>query len=385
MELRDPQTPNSPAATRAVALLILSVVLLVGLGASAYGQNLESELQRERGKLDRVQERNGVLTTTIQGLSRRIESLSAQVNELRSREAQVQRELDDAQARLDAALRLLAKLRGRLDRATKALSERLVEIYKGGEPDTLSVLLNADGYDDLVTRSEYLTRINDSSEALVSRVRDLCDQTEATVETVQSERDQIATRRATLARTRGDLERRQSELSAARGRNRAVLAEVRSLEDDVSDRVEKLQDKIAAQLQAAAGPTIAPGPIKGGANGLIWPVNGTITSPFGPRWGSFHPGLDIGAPMGTPIRSAKAGTVVIAGPNGGYGNFICLEHGGALSTCYAHQSSLATSVGNTVAQGQVIGYVGSTGFSTGPHLHFEVRIDGTAQDPLAYL
>jgi murein DD-endopeptidase MepM/ murein hydrolase activator NlpD len=110
-----------------------------------------------------------------------------------------------------------------------------------------------------------------------------------------------------------------------------------------------------------------------------------LTSPFGPRWGSFHPGIDIGASMGTPIKAAKSGVVVNAAANGGYGNFTCINHGGGLSTCYAHQASFATSAGAEVAQGEVIGTVGSTGFSTGPHLHFEVRVNGQAVDPLGYL
>lgn len=368
-----------------LATLLIAVACFVSTSALAGAQDLQGRLDDKQGKLDHVKTRDGVLTSTIERYSKQIDSLSAQVDELRQREASVQVELDEAQARLDAALARLAALQGHLKRAVTSLSERLVQIYKTGGPDTLTVILNSSGYDDLVTRSEYLGRINTSSEALVSRVRDLRDQTQATVSEVQTERDGIAARKADLVKTRAELEARTQELSTARGKNKEALARVRSLEDDLSDRVRKLQDQIAEQLQAAAGPTIAAGPIRGGANGLIWPVDGVITSPFGPRWGSFHPGLDIGAPMGTPIRAAKAGRVVLASPNGGYGNFTCLDHGGGLSTCYAHQSSFATSSGASVAQGQVIGYVGSTGFSTGPHLHFEVRVDGTAQDPLNYL
>lgn len=375
--------PGTPA--RRLICLALSAALFLGLVAAAGGQDLQSQLQSNQGKLDHATARDGVLTTTVERYSKRIDSLTAEVSQLREREANVQVELDAAQARLESAVAQLGLLQGHLDRAVQALGNRLVQIYKTGEPDTITLLLSSDGYDDLVTRSAYLGRINASSSALVGRVRDLRDQTQATVTEVQTERDQIAARKAELAQTRGDLERRRGELSSARQKNRATLSRVRSLEGDLSDHVRKLQDQIASQLQAAAGPTIAPGPIRGGANGLIWPVDGVITSPFGPRWGSFHPGLDIGAPEGTPIRAAKAGRVVLAAPNGGYGNFTCLDHGGGLQTCYAHQSKIGTSAGASVAQGQVIGYVGSTGFSTGPHLHFEVRITGTAVDPLNYL
>jgi murein DD-endopeptidase MepM/ murein hydrolase activator NlpD len=122
---------------------------------------------------------------------------------------------------------------------------------------------------------------------------------------------------------------------------------------------------------------------------FIWPVNGPITSPFGPRnigaGYEFHPGIDIGVPTGTPIRAAAAGTVSIAGPNGGYGNYTCIDHGGSLSTCYGHQERILVSVGQEVAQAQIIGLSDCTGYCNGPHVHFEVRVNGQPVDPLGYL
>ena len=98
-----------------------------------------------------------------------------------------------------------------------------------------------------------------------------------------------------------------------------------------------------------------------------------------------HEGIDIAAPSGTPIRAAQAGTVILAAPTSGYGNYTCIDHGGGLSSCYAHQSSYAISVGASVGQGEVIGYVGCTGSCFGDHLHFEIRVNGAAVDPLGYL
>jgi murein DD-endopeptidase MepM/ murein hydrolase activator NlpD len=110
-----------------------------------------------------------------------------------------------------------------------------------------------------------------------------------------------------------------------------------------------------------------------------------VTSPFGPRWGSFHQGIDIGVPSGTPIAAAAAGTVIYCGWESGYGNLVVIDHGGSLATAYGHQSSIAVSCGQHVEQGQTIGYVGCTGHCFGPHLHFEVRINGSPVDPLGYL
>jgi murein DD-endopeptidase MepM/ murein hydrolase activator NlpD len=144
---------------------------------------------------------------------------------------------------------------------------------------------------------------------------------------------------------------------------------------------------VSAALRGAqgGGAGLKAGPVQQGAGGLIWPVNGPIVSPFGMRWGRLHAGVDIAVPAGTPIRAAAAGRVVLLGWTGGYGNYTCIQHGGALSTCYAHQSSYSTSMGASVSQGQVIGSVGCTGHCFGDHLHFETRINGSPANPAGYL
>ncbi len=120
------------------------------------------------------------------------------------------------------------------------------------------------------------------------------------------------------------------------------------------------------------------------STGLAWPLQGAVTSEYGPRWGGFHPGIDIADPTGTPIHAANAGQVIYAGWESGYGNFVLVDHGGGIVTGYAHQSEIAVTQGQAVAQGQVIGFVGSTGDSTGPHLHFEVRVNGSTENPRDY-
>lgn len=118
---------------------------------------------------------------------------------------------------------------------------------------------------------------------------------------------------------------------------------------------------------------------------LIWPLSGQLTSPFGPRWGRLHAGVDIAASTGTPIRASADGLVTFSGQQSGYGNFVCVTHGRGVQTCYAHMSKIRARRGQLVAQGDVLGYVGCTGRCFGPHLHFEVRINGQPQDPMRYL
>jgi murein DD-endopeptidase MepM/ murein hydrolase activator NlpD len=127
------------------------------------------------------------------------------------------------------------------------------------------------------------------------------------------------------------------------------------------------------------------GPVRRGSGDFIWPINGQFTSPFGMRWGRLHAGIDLAAPTGRPIRAAAGGRVIVAAPTGGYGNYTCVAHNKSISTCYAHQVRFGARVGESVRQGDVIGYVGNTGHSFGAHLHFEVRIDGRPVNPMEYL
>jgi len=203
---------------------------------------------------------------------------------------------------------------------------------------------------------------------------------------------QIESRRDEVSAVRAGVVDRRDRIVNARAAKVTLVRRSRDRRHELQDDVEQLREaqaKVQARLAGFSGPVSA-GPIKPGSGGLIWPVNGPITSPFCETrsWESCHPGIDIGVPAGTPIRAAGAGKVVLmqsAGVSGGYGNFTCVQHGGALSTCYAHQSRFGTSLGASVSQGQVIGYVGCTGRCFGDHLHFETRINGAVVNPMNYL
>jgi len=377
--------PRRGLAALAVAFAALAVSLALVARAPA---DLQSKLDGKQGELADAKDRKGVLTTEISRYGDQIDQLTGEVAALRTREAAVQEELDRAEAELAAEQHDLRLLRERLARTVDALEERLVEIYKSDDPSAISIVLQSDGFDDALGRYEYLQRIQDRNSEIVGRVRELRDDTAATVERVRATRDAIAAKKAELVRTRQELEAREAQLDAARERSKRALARVDDHVDHLEGQVSDIQRKIQAQLAAASGVAPLPaGPIQGGSAGFIWPVNGSIVSGFGMRWGRMHNGVDIAVPAGTPIRAAKDGTIAFAqseAESGGYGNFTCIDHGGGLSTCYAHQSSFAITSGS-VQQGDVIGYVGCTGHCFGDHLHFEVRINGTPVDPMGYL
>jgi murein DD-endopeptidase MepM/ murein hydrolase activator NlpD len=151
--------------------------------------------------------------------------------------------------------------------------------------------------------------------------------------------------------------------------------------------VERAARVEAAARAAASAPTISAPSVSAGAvtGGWTWPASGPVTSEFGYRWGRMHEGIDIGAPVGTPVLAARGGIVSYAGQMSGYGNIVLVEHGGGLTTAYAHQSRIHAAVGQLVTAGQQLGEVGSTGNSTGPHLHFEVRVNGSPRNPREYV
>jgi murein DD-endopeptidase MepM/ murein hydrolase activator NlpD len=374
---------------RAPLALAAACAFLLLAGGVALGQDLDSQLSEKQSELAEKEDQKGVLTTEISRYSDQIDRLAGEVAVLRNREAIVQEQLDQVKARLRREKHRLDQLRHHLRRSLNALRNRLVAIYRSDEPDVLTVILSSDGFDDLVNRYEYLRRIQERDSSIVDRVRFLRNDSRDTVERIEAARDEIAAKKAELERTRVQLESRQAELDAVRDRRAAALDSVEDniqrLEGDISD----IQGDIQAQIQAASSTTTTPlpaGPIQGGSSGgMIWPVNGPVVSPFGPRWGRMHEGIDIAVPAGTPIRAAQSGRVILAAPTSGYGNYTCVDHGGGLSTCYAHQSSYATSTGASVSQGEVIGYVGCTGHCFGDHLHFEVRVNGAAVDPMGYL
>jgi murein DD-endopeptidase MepM/ murein hydrolase activator NlpD len=363
---------------------LVAASLLGGLlAARAPAQSAVGKMNALQAKLDHVEHQQGVATTKISHFNDRIRSLQGQVQALQAKRTQVQAHLDAVQAQLDAAIEQLKTLRAHLAIASQQLSDRLVQIYKSGEPDALTVLLQSDGFDNLVENGEYLKRISDADSNVIDRVRSLRDQVHTTVEQVSAARDEIAARKVELDQNAADLSARKSELAGARAKQKKTLSVLNQQHDHVEGDLSAVSKQVAQQLGTFASPLPA-GAIRPGAAGFIWPVNGPVVSPFGMRWGAMHEGVDIAVPAGTPIRAAKAGTIVLAGPTGGYGNYTCIDHGGGLSTCYAHQSSFARTSG-PIGQGDVLGYVGCTGHCFGDHLHFEVRINGTAVDPLAYL
>ena len=381
-----------------IALAAIPFALWLFLPVVSNGQQLQRKIEQKRKQIESKKKRERVLTGTIEGYSRRIRVLEGDITTLRTRQATIEADLSRKRAELTTIQRDLrserariTRLRARLVEARAALSERLVYLFKADEPDVVTVVLESEGFADLLQRTSFMQRVSQQDARIIDRARDAKADAEAAEKRLdRSEARQrevtaiVARRREEVAAIKARLVERSSQYRDVRSNKREALVDTRTDRKTLEGHLAALE-KEEAQVRARLAGNVAPGPIRRGSGALIWPINGAFTSPFGFRWGRLHAGVDLAAPEGTPIRAADSGTVVLAGWTGGYGNYTCIAHGGALTTCYAHQSRYGTSVGANVSQGQVIGYVGNTGHSFGAHLHFETRVNGTPVNPMGYL
>jgi murein DD-endopeptidase MepM/ murein hydrolase activator NlpD len=393
-------------ARRLLLLLVVALVAatpaLADLGDQKAG--IDAKLSHLQGKIAQSRARASTLSDQINGLTSQIHSLEGKVGDVSSRLSALQSDLDLRQRRLDKLNELfglqttrLRYLKHEYTLSVRRLNQRLIAIYKQEDPSTIEVVLASKSFQDVLDQLDYLGAIATQDKKVATAVSQAKREVKvarsktATVrQGVAQEARAISARVQQQAILKGQLLASQNDLAGARAsKSGALTATKAQIADEVaeSEALAAASAEIAAKLRASSSSSAAPTPgvPTVAPSGLAWPVSGPITSPFGPRWGRMHEGIDFGVGSGTPIHAAAAGVVVYCGDMSGYGNLIIIDHGGGLATAYAHQSSLAVGCNQQVTQGQVIGYVGSTGHSTGPHLHFEVRVNGTPVDPLGYL
>jgi peptidoglycan DL-endopeptidase CwlO len=393
--------------SRRLGLLLFAAALplalwgvLPMLSGAESSQSIQNKIDRKQEQIDSHKGRERVLTSDISAATTRINTLQGDITQLQTKQVRLEADLAAKREELAAIqedlrrerLRL-ARLRERLAEARVLLANRLVEIYKSDAPDVVTVVLESDGFTDLLEQAEFMERVSKDDARIIERVTKTkldAAASEARLEKLEKRAEEVAKaiegQVQQVVSVKTQLVDRRNSFQAVRADKADLLASTRASRQELEEHVaslEKEQSAILARLQGSSSP--AAGPVQQGSGGLIWPLSGPVTSGFGYRWGRLHAGVDIAVPEGTPIRAAASGSVAIAGWVGGYGNYTCIQHAGSLSTCYGHQSSIGVSVGQSVSQGQVIGASGNTGNSTGPHLHFETRINGNPVDPMGYL
>jgi murein DD-endopeptidase MepM/ murein hydrolase activator NlpD len=364
---------------------------------------IDTRLSRVQAKIAWAQEREQTLATQIASVNEEIRGLASQVGVVSAQLEPLERDLElhkEKLARLNELFRLQTQrfrfYRSEYQALIERLGNRLVDLYEQGETSSLEVLFAAKSFNDLVDQAQVVDSLATQDRSIAGQVGTAKERVHAQREHTKKFRSLVAAELRTIAvrtnqvRTlRDQLLANESRLAAARANKREALSSVKETKSEFLHEAAGLQQasaSLAAQIRSAqAVSSYSAGDRAPSAAGFIWPVNGPVTSPFGWRWGRMHEGIDIGAGYGTPIRAAASGRVVYAGWMSGYGNLVAIDHGGGVSTAYGHQSSIAVGVGQVVSQGQTVGYAGCTGHCFGPHLHFEVRINGSPVDPLGYL
>ena len=365
--------------------------------------SVDARLSAVHARIAEAQQRAERLSAEIDSVSSQIHGLEGRVGDVSARLATLEDDLALHERKLDglaALFRIETKrylfLRREYSLALARLNARLVEVYELGDVDSVDVILAAKSLSDVIDGLDYVNQIGAADERIATSVgaakgaaREARQRTARLRRVVAAETRAVRARAEQVRAVRDELIASRGALVAARSTKRVSLEDVRASEREAVGEAESLEQvsaTLGAQIQAAqAASSYNPPASTPSASGFIWPVNGPVVSPFGMRWGRMHTGIDIGVSDGTPIQAVASGRVIYAGWMDGYGNLVFIDHGRGLSTGYAHQSSIGVSNGESVTQGQVIGYVGCTGHCFGPHLHFEVRVNGSPVDPLGYL
>ncbi|HMG25497.1 MAG TPA: peptidoglycan DD-metalloendopeptidase family protein [Acidimicrobiia bacterium] len=390
--------------SRRLLLCLLGAVLAVGLVAPGVAGGQTSPDPKTRrdelsNAIEDVSAEEAAAITELQGISAqrqdlesKVAALDAQIAEATQRVEAAEAEVARIQAQIETVQRDIDRIQAEIEASKAKFNQSVLTLYKGGGngSNNFTLLSTGGGAHELIAGSKYLGENSRQFDRELQRQGSLKDQLDDAQNDLRKEQakaqeaQQVAAQeRDRVGQLRTEADGQREQVAAAEQHEQAVIEDIRARKADFEAQYNAVQAQIAAAV-SRGNPTP-------GNHRFIWPVNGPISSPFGPRVqpiigaSTFHPGVDIAASQGTPIKAAGDGVVKMAGWNGGYGNFTLIDHGGGLATGYGHQSRIAVSVGQHVSTGEVIGYVGSTGNSTGPHLHWEVRVNGNPVDPMGWV
>ncbi|MDU7151173.1 MAG: peptidoglycan DD-metalloendopeptidase family protein [Peptoniphilus grossensis] len=362
---------------------------------------IKNKINKEKSNISNTENEKKSVSTDIENLDAKIQVTSAKISTLESEIVRLNKDIAENQEKLQEA-------QVNLSENTDALRMRLREMYKRGNVNYLEVILNSKDIEELLRNNEIISSIARADRELIEFIQEQIDTIKETEERLQIDKAKVSASKAAVENER------QSYQAAVDAKNnymkvlesnldlyKAEFEKAQSNWDALDSEIARLQKEITAQKKAEEAAarratrvhsniTVSSGPRNG--QSYTWPLPGhySISSPFGYRmhpilgYSKFHSGVDIPAPSGTPIVAAKSGTVIMSQLMSGYGNVVMVDHGDTV-TVYAHCSALNVGVGESVKAGDVIAFVGSTGLSTGAHLHFEVRVNGSPVNPLGYV
>lgn len=367
--------------------LALSLLISLSVTGTALADDLEDQLADLQRQAEEQQAKTNEASAKVESVSERLRQIQEELRVATAEYKEVKGQLDSVEDKISDNTELLKKTEADLKVKNKKLQQRVRDIYINGQISYVDVLFGAKDFADLMTRMDVLKRIIKHDYDLIMKVKEekaTVENTRAQLEKDKAEAEVLVTdAQAKKAKVEDKESEQQVLLDQAiydRDTSERMYEEIMAASQEVANMIRRSQMSSAGYSGAPAG-----------AGGMIWPISGPITSEFGwrthPIFGTarFHSGLDIGGDYGMPIYAAAGGTVIYAGWISGYGNAVIIDHGGGVTTLYGHNDSLNVSEGENVAQGQVIAMCGSTGNSTGPHCHFEVRENGEPVSPYGYL
>ena len=369
----------------------LSGVLVLVFAVLAAAPVLADELVEKQQQLNSVQQqieaqqrRAELARRKEQTIAEQLRAIQQELDTAEDEYEAVNDQLENTEQHIKANVELSNRLTKKLEVQTKTLHRRIRDIYKNGQVNYLDVLLGAKDFNDFVGRMDILKKILAYDNALIQG-------TKADRETLRKAKEQLESDRAKIVELRKLAAAKREQVASRRQERRGVL-NAATYERETAERAYRELIETSRQIEQLIKRIQSGEKNIGGSTGtMTWPAEGEITSPFGwrvhPIFGTqrLHTGIDIGADYGDAIRAADGGVVIHADWMGGYGNAVIIDHGNGISTLYAHNSQLLVDEGQTVAKGQTVARCGSTGYSTGPHLHFEVRQNGSPVNPLNYL
>ena len=388
--------------TRLVAALLSGVVLC---GTPAYimaeDEDLTNQLDSIQQQVNQQNAAKADAETVIGSVSEQLRQIEEQLRQATAELGTIKDQRVAVENDITLNERQLAEAQKRLEGRESVFYKRVRDIYINGRLSYLDVVIGSKDFSDFANRLEVLKRIIDSDITLINEIKKERSEIEAHKQKLEADRAKLVELEKAALAKQAEIEQKKAErnvvLQKAQNDRATAMQAIEELNASSAQVSAMLKERQAARAAAAAAAAQSSGGQGAsdnwvqGTGQLGWPVSGEITSPYGyrvhPIWGTtiYHSGIDIGVDEGTPVHAADGGVVVWSGWMGGYGYAVVIDHGNGLSTLYGHNSELAVDEGQSVAKGQVISYAGSTGNSTGPHVHFEVRVNGDPVDPMGYL
>lgn len=371
---------------------IISSLLFMHPFAPILADDLEDQLQDIQGQIDESRNEQASWQEVIEEVSIKLKAIQADLDAANARLTAIQKEQADTNRKIQETVAAIQEAQNRLQQRQQILNKRVRSIYIHGQLSYLEVILGSKSFSDFANRLELLRRVIHSDYDLILDIQNQKARIEAKKAQLEADKAHLDVLAAEAQKEQDAIAAKKAEQQRVLERARANKSAAEQLEKDLIDRSKQVQSLIQERLrQRETDSSGSDESYTQGSGVMSWPCNGVITSPYGyrvhPIFGTtiYHSGMDIGVDYGTPIHAADSGTVIYSGWISGYGNAVIIDHGGGVQTLYGHNQSLNVSEGESVAKGSVIAYAGSTGNSTGPHCHFEVRVNGEPADPMAYL